>query len=415
MAGVAINREFLQELKARIQDLYLADAVPWVVGYSGGKDSSATLQLVWIALDELEPEQRHKPVHVISTDTLVEQPIVAAWVNQSLELMKKAAIEQELPIEPHRLTPKIEDSYWVNLIGRGYPAPRPTFRWCTSRLKIEPSNRFITDVVRRNGEAILVLGTRKAESSQRASNMSRYEQKRVRDWLSPNASLPNSLVFSPIEEWTNDDVWFYLMQVRNPWGRSNKDLLAMYRGASADNECPLVVDTSTPSCGSSRFGCWVCTVVMSDKSMLAMIQNDDEKSWMAPLLEFRDEIGRLNELGYIDDREHRDFRRMNGLITLHRGRSVHGPYTKERREHLLRRLLETQEQVRNDGPADVAELKLISDEELGKFDAFGSTTSTSSMMPCPTFMTTSLVSHSRILIDLRRGHSVRTSGICSQN
>ena len=196
--------------------------------------------------------------------------------------------------------------------------------------------------------------------------MARHEQKRVRDWLSPNASLPNSLVFSPIEEWTNDDVWFYLMQVRNPWGRSNKDLLAMYRGASADNECPLVVDTSTPSCGSSRFGCWVCTVVMSDKSMQAMIQNDDEKSWMAPLLEFRDEIGRLNELGYIDDREHRDYRRMNGLITLHRGRSVHGPYTKERRENLLRRLLETQEQVRAAGPTDVAGLQLISDEELGE-------------------------------------------------
>ena len=124
MAGVTVDRESLQELKGRIQDLYVADPVPWVVGYSGGKDSTATLQLVWIALAELQPEQRHKPVHVISTDTLVEQPIVAAWVNQSLELMKRAAVEQGLPIEPHRLTPKIADSYWVNLIGRGYPAPR---------------------------------------------------------------------------------------------------------------------------------------------------------------------------------------------------------------------------------------------------------------------------------------------------
>lgn len=364
MSGVTITRERLRELATRIQELYLADSVPWVIGYSGGKDSTATLQLVWNAIADLPLDQHHKPVHVISTDTLVEQPIVAAWVNHSLEMMRNAAVEQGLPIEPHRLTPKIEDSYWVNLIGRGYPAPRPTFRWCTSRLKIEPSNRFITEVVKRNGEAILVLGTRKAESDRRHANMNRHEQKRIRDWLSPNASLPNSLVFSPLEDWSNDDVWFYLMQVRNPWGRSNKDLMAMYRGASADNECPLVVDTTTPSCGTSRFGCWVCTLVSSDKSMQAMIQNDEEKAWMTPLLEFRDDIGRLNEIGYIDDRDHRDYRRMNGLITLHRGRSVHGPYTKERRGDLLRHLLATQRQVQERAPADIDGLRLIADEEL---------------------------------------------------
>ena len=70
-------------------------------------------------------------------------------------------------------------------------------------------------------------------------------------------------------------------------GHSNKDLLAMYSGASADGECPLVIDSSTPSCGNSRFGCWVCTMVTEDKSMAAMIQNDEEKAWMLPMLEFR--------------------------------------------------------------------------------------------------------------------------------
>jgi DNA sulfur modification protein DndC len=138
----------------------------------------------------------------------------------------------------------------------------------------------------------------------------------------------------------------------------------MYRGASADNECPLVVDTSTPSCGSSRFGCWVCTVVTSDKSMQSMIQNDAEKEWMMPLLDFRNEIGQLNENGFIDDRDVRDYRRLDGTITLHRGRTVHGPYTKERREHLLRRLLEMQREIRENGPTDVGEFRLISDEEL---------------------------------------------------
>src|SRR6476469_214065 len=79
---------------AEIRDLYLADAIPWVVGYSGGKDSSAALQLVWLALRDLPPEQRQKPVHVISTDTLVEQPLVAAWVDASLGRMRDAARSQ---------------------------------------------------------------------------------------------------------------------------------------------------------------------------------------------------------------------------------------------------------------------------------------------------------------------------------
>ena len=162
------------EVKAicdEIRELYLWDEIPWVVGYSGGKDSSAVLQLVWLAVRELPVEQRRKPIHVVSTDTLVEQPVVAAWVDASHVKMRQAAAEQGVPITPHRLTPDVKDSFWVNLIGKGYPAPRTTFRWCTSRMKINPSNKFIRDVVRQSGEAILVLGTRKAESQHRARNM----------------------------------------------------------------------------------------------------------------------------------------------------------------------------------------------------------------------------------------------------
>src|SRR5215471_9782024 len=77
----------LDALTAQAQQLYLADDVPWVVGYSGGKDSTAVLQLVWLALKSLPAEQRRKPVHVISTDTLVENPVVAAWVTHSLGVM----------------------------------------------------------------------------------------------------------------------------------------------------------------------------------------------------------------------------------------------------------------------------------------------------------------------------------------
>ena len=351
-------KETVTSLIDEIQGLYSADDIPWIVGYSGGKDSTAVLSLVWLALSRLPKEQRHKEIHVISTDTLVENPIVASWVTHSLETMREAALAQELPITPHRLTPEVKDTFWVNLIGKGYPAPRPKFRWCTERLKIRPSNTFVRNMVRASGETILVLGTRKAESASRGARMKELEKSRARDRLSPNESLPNSLVFSPIEDWTNDDVWLYLMQVENPWGYDNRMLLNMYRGASADNECPLVVDTSTPSCGDSRFGCWVCTMVEKDKSMSAMIQNDQEKEWMRPLMELRD------ELDIPDDKHLRDFRRMDGRVQLFHDGTVPGPYTKEARENWLMKLLSAQRWVRDNGPEEVRRIELITMEEI---------------------------------------------------
>ena len=194
------------------------------------------------------------------------------------------------------------------------------------------------------------------------------ETRRVRDRLSPNMNLPNSLVYSPIEDWRDDEVWLYLMQWDNPWGYSNKDLFTMYRGASADNECPLVVDTSTPSCGSSRFGCWVCTMVSQDKSLTAMIQNDEEKEWLQPLLDFR------VELDVEDSRDRRDFRRRNGNVQLYERNlegeiaiePIPGPYSKEARDYLLTRLLSVQTEIRSKAPEEMRDINLISNEELSE-------------------------------------------------
>ncbi len=370
----------IEKLSKEIKELYCLDDIPWVLGYSGGKDSTTVVQLIWYAIAELPPEKRTKKIYVITTDTLVENPIVSTWVRQSLKQMKSAAVKQQLPIEPHMLYPDVKDTFWVNLMGKGYPAPRHGFRWCTERLKILPSNRFVRDMVRINGEVILILGTRKAESIKRAVSMEKHEIGRMSDRLNNNSSsiksllyqspsLPNSLIYSPIEDWRTDEVWIYLNQWPNPWENSNKDLFTMYRGATADNECPLVVDTSTPSCGSSRFGCWVCTMVSQDKSMEAMIQNDEEKEWMQPLLDIR------NELDIKNDRDKRDFRRIYGRVELFERNMgddttsvepIPGPYTKFWREHWLRRVLEAQTHIRKTAPLEMRDITLITPEELSE-------------------------------------------------
>jgi DNA sulfur modification protein DndC len=364
--------EFVEEVQAltvEIQNLYCLDSVAWCIGYSGGKDSTATLQLIWNAIAQLPIEKRTKTIHVITTDTLVENPYVSAWVRNSLKQIRIAATSQQLPIVPHLLQPELKETFWVGLIGKGYPAPRRKFRWCTERLKISPSNRFIRDMIRVSGEAIVVLGIRKAESSSRAKRMKEWEAKRVRDRLSPNMNLPNSLVYSPIEDWRNDEVWLYLMQWENPWGCSNKDLFSMYRGATADNECPLVVDTSTPSCGSSRFGCWVCTLVSEDSSLSAMIQNDEEKEWLQPLLDFRRELDIEDE-----DRDWRDFRRRTGEVQLYERHiedeisiePIPGPYIKEVREYWLKKILAVEQHLRRTAPEDMRDITLITREELSE-------------------------------------------------
>ena len=347
-----------------ITNLYAEDDLPWIIGYSGGKDSTTVLQLVWHAVQGIPEEKRNKKIHVISTDTLVENPIVAKWVELSLTKVNSASVNQKLGIESHRLTPKLEDGFWVNLIGKGYPAPRPKFRWCTSRLKINASTEFVRDVATERGEAILFLGTRSSESQARAKVMAKHAGS-TRELLSRNsdARLDRVWIFAPIGDWSTDEVWEYLVENENPWGHSNMELFHLYRGASPDAECPLVVDSSTPSCGDSRFGCFVCTMVDKDKSMLAMIQNDEDKKWMIPLSIFREE-----KLNTTDDFKNRDFRRMDKNINIYKSKNgpalIHGPYKQQYREELLFELLKAQTTISKDAIKGMEDFELITIEEL---------------------------------------------------
>lgn len=344
-----------------IQEIYVSDTIPWIIGYSGGKDSTASLQLIWNAIAALPAEKRTKAIHVISTDTLVENPIIAAWVAHSLDCIRSSAISQGLPIQAHRLTPALEHRFWVNLIGKGYPAPRNRFRWCTDRLKISASTKFIQDLSELHKEAILVLGQRRGESQARDKVMNEYSGS-TRGRLSRNKDpkLSRVWVYLPVETWTSDDVWEYIVTEPNPWGVNNQELFDIYRGATADSECPIVVDTSTPSCGDSRFGCYVCTMVTQDKSMQAMIQNDDQKTWMQPILDFR------NRNLSIKDRDVRDFQRMNGQVKIMNTKDelIHGPYLQEQRAKLLEELLLTQKAIRAAKVPGHDRVELISIEEI---------------------------------------------------
>lgn len=334
-----LSRSFLVKLENEIREVYCADDRPWVIGYSGGKDSTTALQLVWTALKSLPEELRKKPVYVISSDTLVETPMIVDYVDRTLDQISRAAKEAGLPITSHKVVPETNDSFWVNVIGRGYPVPSTQFRWCTERLKISPANAFILDRVAEFGEVVVVLGVRSSESNTRAQVMSLH--KISGSHLSRHSTLPKAFVYTPIEPFTVDDVWTYLLQVPSPWGGNNRDLVTLYRNAQA-GECPLVVDTTTPSCGNSRFGCWVCTVVNRDASMEAMVENGEE--WLEPLLEFRNRLASLQDSAAWPSI--RKYKRRDGRVKSKDGApQPWGPYTIETRKDLLRALLEVQRTV----------------------------------------------------------------------
>jgi DNA sulfur modification protein DndC len=344
----------LDQIHQEIQQVYLQYDYPWVIGYSGGKDSTTTLQLVWNALAELSPEQRTKPLYVISTDTKVETPVIVDRISESIRLMNEAANAQQMNLTAHKLSPILNDTFWVNLLGRGYPAPNSIFRWCTERLKINPSNRFILNKVAEHGEVILVLGSRRGESATRDQVLNMHRITGMN--LARHGQLPGAWVYMPIEQFSTDDVWTYLMQVESPWGGDNMQLASLYQSAQ-DGECPLVVDDKTSSCGNSRFGCWVCTVVNKDKSMEAMIDSGEE--WMIPLLDYRDWLASTQDPAVKP--EQREFKGRDGRIKITQSGTLRWrTYTLDFSRQMVRRLLQTEVEIQQEQP----ELSLISLDEL---------------------------------------------------
>lgn len=352
----------LLDLIQEVQDMYLADDRPWVVGFSGGKDSTAVVQLIYTAVRALPAERREKRVFVVSADTLVETPVVIEFIARTMSDLEKAASAQGMPLEVHRVVPKTTETFWVNLLGKGYSAPTRTFRWCTERMKINPVNALIVEKVAQYGEVVIVLGARIAESASRAQVIARHK---VHGSLARHTSLPNAYVYTPIKDWSADDVWEYLMSGPRPWGGDNRALLELYRDSNS-GECPVVIDTSTPSCGNSRFGCWTCTVVTKDRAMESLVEQGE--SWMRPLLDFRNLLAETTE----PDRkkEFRNFRRRTGKVSFARGdlqddgdqrrKHVPGPYWMRYRREWLERLLVLQRDLHESG----YEVELIRADEL---------------------------------------------------
>lgn len=335
-----------------IREEYLSESqcFPWIVGFSGGKDSTLVAHAIFEMLLTIPPSARKRSIHIVSNDTLVESPLVISHLNAVTAQISDAATSMGLPITVARTTPELEKTFWVLLIGKGYPSPNLTMRWCTDRLKILPTSNYIKANVSKHGSAIIVLGVRRDESTTRQRSIDRYSNSRGSN-LAPHNDLPDAFIYRPIVDFSTDEVWETLATYAPPWGGTHRSLIKLYRDALG-GECPVVISHSdAPSCGttSSRFGCWTCTVVEKDKSLQGFV--DSGNIQYEPLIAFRDWLKSIRN----NPKMRQAFRR-NGKLTFDAdGKHIPGPFTIQARREILERLMAVQTEFGH---------QLISSEEI---------------------------------------------------
>lgn len=347
----AVYEEIIQEMAL----VYQHDKRPWMIGFSGGKDSTLLCCLVMEMLQRLAPEKRNKTVYIVSSDTMVENPIVRDYMHRMSAMINETGVE--LKVKADIIYPKVEDSFWCKVIGLGYPTPEPPgFRWCTERLKINPMNAYTLNTIKNNGEVVLLLGVRKAESTYRANNIRAREIEGK--LLVPHKDIENAYVYNPLTEIPNEEVWKFLLKgdAKSPWGSDNKYLFSLYQGENLGEEKSVIGEIDKdkiPVTGNSRFGCWICTMVKEDKSLKAFI--DRGETWLIPLRDYRNWMLQMRSTPGT-----REYKRRNG--TMYRktdGTLGEGPFTMTTRQEMLRRLLQLE--------MDTG-LSLITTEELKQID-----------------------------------------------
>ena len=354
------NENTLEDLLEEMKQVYISDRRPWIIGYSGGKDSTTVVELVYKMLQSLTPFDPRKMVYVVSSDTMVENPLIKTYLSKMSNMIGEAAGKEGLPLETRIVKPLPNNTFWTNVIGRGFPTPNLTgkFRWCTDRLKIRPSSEFIKEIISsQKTEVVVLLGVRKAESIVRKRRIEGREL--ANRLLNRHEVIKEAYVYNPIVDLTTEDVWDILMKYdggRTPWGTDNNELIQLYSGADG-GECPFAWTNNkgeqTQSCGQSRFGCWVCTVVKEDKSLNGFIKTGHRE--LIPLAEFRKWLISIRNM-----EQYREKKRRDGTVYhLKSGEIGYGPFTWEARQMILERLLRLQKQIG---------YELITEEELRAID-----------------------------------------------
>lgn len=355
--------QVFEEIIREIMVVYKHDERPWLIGYSGGKDSTLLVALVYEAMQRLKGMGSilSKKIYIITSDTMVENPIVKDYMHSSSNSINRAAKKDKLNIQANVIYPEPEQTFWSRVIGLGYPTPEPPgFRWCTDRLKINPMNKFVDERIKESGEIVILLGVRKGESLARMKTITAREIEGK--LLNLHNDIPNAYVYNPITEIPNELVWEFLLKgdCKSPWDTDMKYLFHLYQGENLGEEKSVLGEIDRdkiPVTGNSRFGCWCCTMVKEDKSLQNFIDKSigEDARRLTLLRNFRNRLLEMRE-----DNTLRDNKRRNGTVYKKADGSFGmGPFTLEARCLILRGLLELENETG---------LELITEAELKVID-----------------------------------------------
>ncbi|MXO50700.1 phosphoadenosine phosphosulfate reductase family protein [Erythrobacter gaetbuli] len=332
-----MNDPVLSAIEHSAEALEVRHDSRWIVGYSGGKDSTATLKIL---LSAWKLATKKPPFFdLIYCDTGVENQILDKYIKNQIQDINREAELDGLPIRTTILKAPVQESFFVKIIGRGYPPPTNSFRWCTKALRINPVASFLKAATAE--QSVVALGLRRDESQQRTRSL---EKNGSSHWQRQRESTFSYDVYLPILELDVPAVWDAIFGLTKPRSISASDLEDLYRGASG--ECPIIKSPQSPPCGSGRFGCWTCTVVRKDKSAEKLIRSGYTQ--LSPFLEFRNWLAEFR-----NDPNARWKKRRNGSEGL-------GPFTMDARYEILRRV---------DALEDATGTEIITSEERGMIAA----------------------------------------------
>lgn len=286
------------------------------ISWSGGKDSSVVLGLVFQAAHRLtQTGVEIAPILIVHGDTTVENPEIRAYAHAEVLRLREYGLAHNLPLEVLVATPTLSESWQCRVIGgRALPAFPGTNHDCSTDMKIQPMRRLRKAVALNGmGTVLTVIGTRFEESPAREQRMRERGETADQPWIGEDGSL----YLSPIAHWTMEDVWEYLGECRaeNPdylTFSTFEDVFRIYAD-SAGTSCAVVGDLATQAqskpCGA-RTGCWCCTPIGRDKSLETMLSSDPRYSYLRGLnrlqqflVNTRWDLSRRNWLGRSVDAE----------------------------------------------------------------------------------------------------------------
>ena len=234
-----------------------------VVSFSGGKDSTATADLVIKSLSN------PSVVHIFG-DTTLEFP-------STIEYAKR--YRDDHPYAIFKVARNNEQNFMDVCDDIGPPARM--MRWCCSMFKTGPITRVINGFYR-NQQILTFYGIRKSES------VSRSKYNRVED-DSSSVKIQQQTVASPIFFWKDADVWLYLLGEKVDFNHA-------YR------------------LGYDRVGCWCCPNNNQRGQFLSRIYMPTQSAkWRDFLISFAKKIGKPDPDVYVDEGKWKARQGGNGL------------------------------------------------------------------------------------------------------